>query len=259
MAAAGFAFDDNVSRSSTDKVSDTIYSLTVSKAKSFAVTKNMRFTVNGFLDVEKFRTYTGLGHISAGAQTDLAYRFSGDFGSPTISAFLRMTKDEYESVLRDGTRRSLGLKVRKSLTDRIDIFGAVADNVRTGKSDVFNTREISGRANLDYALAENKTLYLSGEMRKGDIVSSGQPSLPILEISTVRIRDDVFIAPWLYDYRMKGKTGLFTLGYNHAFGAKDSFDLSWRRVKSTPEKSVSYAAPMVYTDNLLSISYLMAF
>jgi hypothetical protein len=200
-----------------------------------------------------------LGHISAGAQTDLAYRFSGDFGSPTISAFLRMTQDEYESVLRDGSRRSLGLKVRKSLTDRVDMFAALSDNVRTGKSDVFNTREVSGRANVDYALAENDTLYLSGEMRKGDIVSSGQSSLPILEIYTVRHSDDVFTSPLLFDYRMKGKTGLFTLGYNHAFGAKDSVDLSWRHVKSTPDKSVSYAAPLIYTDNLFSISYLMAF
>jgi hypothetical protein len=162
-------------------------------------------------------------------------------------------------MLRDGARRSLGVSVRKSLTDRIDIFAALSDNVRTGKSDVFNTHDVSGRLNVDYALAESDTVYLTGELRKGDMISSGQPSYQIFMISTVSVPDDVFNSPQLRAYRMKGTTGLFTLGYNHALGSKDSVDFSWRRVKSTPDKSVGYAAPMIYIDNQYSISYLMAF
>ncbi len=73
------------------------------------------------------------------------------------------------------------------------------------------------------------------------------------------VRDDVFNSPWFYDYRMKGKTTLFTLGYNLSFGTKDSMDFAWRHVQSKPDKSLNYAAPIRYFDNHFSISYLMAF
>jgi hypothetical protein len=169
---------------------------------------------------------------------------------------VRLTQDEYESVLRDGNRRTLGVSVRKSVTDRIDLFAAAANNVRKGKSYVFDTRDVSGRMNLDYLLADNMTLYWTGEMRKGDIVSSGQPTLNILDMSTVFVRDDAFGSPQLYDYRMKGKTNIFSLGYNLAFGSKESLDLSWRRVKSTPDVA---ASPMQYVDKQYTISYLLAF
>jgi hypothetical protein len=260
MVAAGFAYDDNVSRASEmlDKLSDTVYSMTVSKAKSFVVSHNTKLTVSGFMDIEKFRTYAGLGHVSGGMQGEYMYRVSGEFGSPTFGIFARYTADEYESILRDGSHSSAGVTLRKALTDRIDLFAAVADNVRRGKSDVFNTRDISGRMNLDYALATGKTIYLTGEYRKGDIVSSGQPSLKILDISTVLVHDDVFAG--FYDYRMKGQTVLLTLGYNVSFGPKDSVDFAWRRVQSTSDKTpVSATSPLRYIVNQLSISYLMAF
>jgi hypothetical protein len=200
-----------------------------------------------------------LGHVSVGAQGEYAYRFSGDFGSPTIGIFARYTADAFESELRDGSHRSAGVNLRKTLTDRINLFMVVADNVRTGKSDVFNTHDNSGRMNLDYALAPGNTIYFTGEYRKGDIVSSGLPSLKILDISTVFVRDDVFTSPAFYDYRMKGRTGLLTLGYNLSFGTKDSIDFAWRHVKSSPDKTPAYASPLQYIDNLFSISYLMAF
>ena len=262
VVAAGFAYDDNVSRASAmlDQLSDTIYSLTVNKTKSFEMSEYTKLTVNGFLDIEKYRIYTGLGHVSAGMQGEYKYRSSGEFGTPTFGIFGRYTVDEYESRLRDGSRRSAGVTLRKPLTDRINLFGALAENVRTGKSAVFNTYDVSGRANLDYALAAGKTIYLTGEYRKGDVISSGRSSLAMLNISTVLVRDDVFNSPWFYAYRMKGQTTLWTLGYNLSLGAKDSMDFSWRRVESKPDKTPGFAAPAIrYIDNYYSISYLMAF
>ena len=260
VVAAGIAYDDNVSRASAsvDKLSDSIYSLTVNKAHSFNVSRHTKLTLSGFLDTEKFRTYTGLGHVSGGLQGEYMYRPSGDFGDPTFGVFARYTADEYESVWRDGSHHSEGVTLRKPLTDRIDLFAAVANNVRRGKSDVFNTKDVSGRMNLDYALATNETIYLTGEYRKGDIVSSGRPSLQILNMSTVLVQDDVFAG--FYDYRMKGATVLTTLGYNVSFGSRDSLDFSWRRVQTTSDKTSAIASSRLrYIVNQLSISYMMAF
>jgi hypothetical protein len=261
MVAAGYAYDDNVSRASEalDKLSDTIYSLTLSKSYQKVLDKRHRFTVTGVLDIEKFRTYAGLDHVSGGLNAEYAYRSSSDFGEPVYGVFARLTEDNYASMLRDGSRRSVGVNLRKSLSDRVNLFTAFANNARTGKSEVFSTRDNSLRMNLDYALAADMTLYFTGEYRKGDIVSSGQPSLKILDMSTVFVRDDVFISPAFYDYRMKGKSTLFTLGYNCSLGTKDSLDFAWRRAKSTADVSPAYAAPANYIDNQLSISYLMAF
>jgi len=262
MVAAGFAYDDNVARASEalDKLSDTLYSLTLSKAHSFNLTPHTRLATNGFLDMERFRTYTGLNHVSAGGQVEYQYRFSGEFGSPTLGVVMRLTKDEYESALRDGSRASFGFTYRQPVTDRIHLFSAVSRNIRNGRSAVFNTQDNSIRANLDYELSAKQTLYLGGEYRVGDIISTGHPSLAILDIATVFVKDDVFISPRLYDYRMKGKTSLFSIGYNYSFGTRDSIDISWRHVQSKPDKAPDFVAPPIsYTDNQISVSYLMAF
>lgn len=260
VVAAGFAYDDNVSRASEilDKLSDTIYSGTISKAHSFAVSRHTKLTVSGFMDIEKFRNYAGLDHVSGGMQGEYMYRSEGDYGAPTFGIFLRYTGDEFASMLRDGSHGSAGLTLRKPLTDRINLFAAIADNVRRGKSDVFNTKDVSGRMNLDYALSSNETIYLTGEYRKGDIVSSGRPSVQIMDISTVLVQDDVFAG--FYDYRMKGTTALFTLGYNVSFGSRDSLDFSWRRVQTTSDKSPTIGSSALrYIVNQLSVSYMMAF
>jgi uncharacterized protein YhjY with autotransporter beta-barrel domain len=261
VVAAGFAYDDNVTRASEilDMLSDSINSLMVNKTKTIELSEYTRLTVSGFLDIEKFHTYAGLGHFSGGAQGEYKYRSSGEFGTPTYGIFVRYTADEYESRLRDGSRTSVGVTLRKPVTDRINLYTALSENRRIGRSAVFNTYDVSGRANIDYALARGHTLYLTGEYRKGDIVSTGRSSLAILDVAEVFVRDDVFDSSF-FDYRMKGQTTLWTLGYNLSFGPKDSVDLAWRRVESKPNKSPGFAAPpMRYIDNQYSITYLMAF
>jgi hypothetical protein len=99
---------------------------------------------------------------------------------------------------------------------------------------------------------------LTGEYRKGDVVSTGRPTLAAFDIATVYWGDDVFSG--MTDYRTKGHTSLFTLGYNFALGAKDSIDVTWRRISTvTDTKSAFWTSPLRYDVNQLSVSYLMAF
>ena len=72
---------------------------------------------------------------------------------------------------------SVGVSVRQYLTDRIQLSGELAHNERITTGDVFSTRDNSLRLSLDYALSGDSTLYLAGEHRSGDSVSSGQASL----------------------------------------------------------------------------------
>ena len=262
VVATGFSFEDNVNRASDprEKLSDTIYSATVSKSFSHVMAKRHRLMFTGFLDTEQFHTYTGLNHFSAGVNAEYAFRPGADFGTPTYGVFLRATQDKFSSTLRSGSRLSTGVNFRDSLTDRISLFSALSDNKRTGKSDVFNTRDRSARVNLDYALSASQTLYLGGEYRTGDIIATGwAPALNALNIATVFILDDVFTNPGYTDYRFKGRTKLFNLGYNIGFGPKDSIDLSWRRANSAPDAQAGTVVTNRYIDNQYSINYLMAF
>jgi hypothetical protein len=193
MVSAGYAFDDNITRASDaqDIRKDTIYSVSASKALTFTTSKFTRLKLSCFIDSEEFRTYTGLGHISGGGEGEFMYRTSGDFGAPTFGIFARFTDDAYESTLRDGTRTSAGVTLRQPLSDRISMFAAVASNTRQSNTEVFNTRDVSARANFDYAIDMGQTLYVTGEYRKGDIVSTGQGTLKALDMAVVTTPDDV--------------------------------------------------------------------
>jgi uncharacterized protein YhjY with autotransporter beta-barrel domain len=261
MTSAGFTFDTNVTRASdsTDIRSDAIYSFSASKAISFTVSKFTRLKLSGLIETEQFRTYTGLSHISGGGEAEFMYRTSGDFGAPTFGIFARFTDDAYESTLRDGTRSSAGLTFRMPMTDRINCFASLSDNVRATNTEVFNTQDVSFRTNLDYQVNMSQAFYVTGEYRKGDIVSSGQGTLKAIDMAAVTTPDDVFKSPQFQDYRMKGKTGLLTLGYNVSLGTKDSLDFSWRGVLSKPDVTPDYATPVSYTDKQYSVVYLMVF
>jgi uncharacterized protein YhjY with autotransporter beta-barrel domain/PKD repeat protein len=260
---AGYTFDDNINRSSTaaERMSDSSYNAELVKSWLLPVTDHTRLVVGSTLGGEKFHTYTGLDRMYLSSQVEYQYRASGNFGSPIFGIFANATGEAYASTLRDGYRYSGGISLRKPLTDRIDIFSALAHNERHGRSAVFQTRDNSFKFNVDYAATENSTLYLNTEYRRGDLVSSGSHTLQNIDIAKVFTLDDVFTRNDFYDYRFDGSTALFTLGYNLPFGPKDSIDISWQRVRSAASKSPSVAGwpAKHYFDNQLSIVYLFSF
>lgn len=260
---AGFAYADNVNREreSDARLSDRIASFSVSHQRPFVLNKNTRLLVTGTASGEKFHRYQGLGRFSAGVQGDLQYRASGAFDATTWSLVGRAAYDEYESRLRSGGKYFGAVNARRAITDRIDFFGELGMHVRHGRSDVFNTREAAAKVNLDYSLGKRGIVYLSGEFRKGDIVSSGGASLANLAIAEVLVPDDAFDGLDLFAYRLDGKTVLGTLGWNYPLGPRDAIDVSWRRVQGSPNARPPFEAPgsWRYIENQYSIVYLMRF
>ena len=268
---AGYAWDDNLNREHSLKLSDHIYSLTVSKSAFLPVTSHTRVVVNGILSGDKLYTYTGLDRYSGGGHAEFQYRTSGEFDAPTFGIFGRVLLDQYSSELRTGYRYSFGVTARQSLTDRIDAFGALASNVRNARSAVFDAGDYSARFSLDYSLGRAGALYLGGEYRRGDTVSTGPRSIDNIAIATAIVQDDAYGNSQLFAYRFDARTVLWTLGYNWPLGPRDSIDFSWRRARSTPTGLPNYAlaagygplgTPMglsSYTANQFSAVYLMRF
>jgi hypothetical protein len=133
---------------------------------------------------------------------------------------------------------------------------------------VFDTEDISLRANIDYSLSRLQTLYLGLEARDGDVVSTAQPRLAYLDISDAVVQDDVFTDGTRYSYRARANTGILTLGYNFAFAERHALDVSYRGVYVRPKEeppasvtteSIYYVKPAKLKFYMVLTSWLCAF
>lgn len=258
----GIVHDDNVTRAKTgpNRLSDYSYTLNASKTFVQPLTDFSRVLLTATVGGEKFRRFNGLSRVHGGGEAEVQYRASSEFDEPTFGAFARFSAEAFESSLRDGYRLSAGVSVRQALTDRINVFAALSHNLRNASSKVFSTRENSVRANLDYALSDNAILYVGADFRRGDIVSTGWPSLENATVADVFAQDDAYPGGRLFSYRFRGNTLLWTMGYNLGLGPRDSIDFSWRHIRSTPGLRPSFVTtPKSYKANQLSAVYLMRF
>ena len=259
---AGYQYDDNVTRAKAgpDVIGDDSYVANLTRISVVNLGEQSRLVWSGTLGGEKFRRINGLSKLVASVEGEYQYRDSADFDAITYGLMGRLSAEQFESDMRDGFRLVAGVNLRQSWTDRINAFGALTYNRRFARSDVFNTREVSVRGNLDYALGANKTLYLGAEMRWGDIVSTGRPSLENISIAKVFAQDDAYAGGQMVSYRLDGTTWLTTVGYNMGLGPRDSMDFSWRHVQATPSLRPSFVtSPKSYIANQWAASYLMRF
>lgn len=267
QASVVATWDNNVNRAETsrdgqrDRKTDQFYSLNISKGFEFKVADHVRLLMKGIFNGEKFQNHTGLGRVSGGAQAELQYRYSGSFIAPTFGIFGRITGDEYESRLRDGFRYSGGVTYRQPITDRIALFGEAAYNGRDADSDVFDVHDTSVRLNLDYRIIADSNLYVSGEYRSGDVVSTASSTLAAIDVAEVLVQDDVFQN--FFDYRFEGETAVLTVGYNLPLGASDSLDIScrqtWAQSFDRPQLDPPFNSRLQYNDTQVSASYSLRF
>jgi hypothetical protein len=261
--SADATYDDNVSRArKDDKLDDSFATLNLGASVPLQLSAQSRLVVSANVGGEKFKRFTGLDRNYANVQGELQYRKSGQFSEPIWGVFVRQGEDWYESTLRDGYRTSAGVSVRKPLTDKLFFFSALAYNHRDGRSTVFDTSEVSLRANFDYALSRRQTLYFGLEGRDGDIVSTASPNLAYFDIAKAVVRDDVFTDTTRFSYRFKAYTGIVTLGYNVGLGEHAALDLAYRAAYARPHDQPPSAVTterIDYVDNQVTLSLLIRF
>jgi hypothetical protein len=247
------------SREAPNRLEDSTFSLSANVSRAWPLASNLRLQVTGLASGEKFYRYNGLGRFSGGAQAELQYRTSGAFDATTFALSGRALYEQYESYYRTGPRYFVGVNARRALTDRIDLFGEIGSNWRRGHSAVFDWRDYAAKINIDYALGRKGILYLSGEYRRGDSVSSGPPSLAV-GAADVFVPDDAFEDLGYIAYRFDSTTLLGTVGVNYPLGARDSVDFSWRRIEGKARKQLAVdIGPLRYIDNQYLLMYLMRF
>ncbi len=256
-------YDDNISRArKDDKLYDSFATLNLGASMPWQLSGTSRLVLSANAGGEKFKRYSGLDRLYANVQGELQYRKSGQFSEPIWGVFVRQGEDWYDSSLRDGYRTSAGFSVRKPLTDKLFFFSALAYNQRDGRSKVFDTKEVSLKANLDYSLSRRQTLYFGLEGRDGDIVSTASPKLAYFDIAKAVVQDDVFTDTPRFSYKLKAYTGIATIGYNFALAERVALDLSYRAAYSRPHDqppSVVTTETIDYVDNQVTLSVLIRF
>jgi len=259
----GYTYDDNVTlgRTHDEILWDQSLALDASASRDLRISDNARLVLTGLLSGEKFNRYNGLSNLSGGLEAEIQYRQSGAFDAITYAAFARGWLDNYASHLRDGSHYSIGVSARGALTDRIGLFGELAHNERRGQSEVWDLIDHSALLNLDYSLGRSGTLYLTGEYRRGDVVSGGHATLVNVSLAKVFVLDDAFPDQQWFAYRSEARTWISTVGYNLPLGHQASLDISWRRVRSTPTARLNFdvQGSLRYVGNQYSIVLLKRF
>lgn len=258
----GLVIDTNVTRArpASDRLSDRIVGANISKTYFYDLSNTSRAHITYALAADKFDRNEGLSRVAPSVQGEFQYRGSAAFDAITFAAFANINGEYLQSVLRRGYRGAVGFSARAALTDRIGLYGALQHNERLSKSAVFDGKDNAAKFVVDYTLTDRVTLYANGEYRRGDIFSTGRPSLENLELAEVFVLDDAFIGGQFFTYRFKGDTAIATLGLNRALGPRHSFDLSWRRVLSTPRfVSKLPNAGGSYVDDQYALVYLVRF
>ena len=272
---AGFMYDDNVSRAqaSADELNDYSFSANARLSHIWPFGSNVRVVGNAVIGGEAFRKYNGLSRATAGVEGEVQYRASGAWAEPTWAVFANAHADAYESHLRDGARYGAGVSARVPVTDRISFFGAYTHSRRTAEGEVFDGRDDSVRGNFDYQWDPRRTLYLTGEYRRGDVVGSGRapgpgnifPHSHDFANTALESIDDAFPGLDYHAYRFKAGTTITTLGYNWSIGPRESIDFSWRRVETKPRGSwgveTIYGTVILgrYVTNQFFLLYLVSF
>ena len=255
---ATIGWDDNVTRSAdaASRLGDRIHTVSVSRHATILLAEHVQGVVDGFLAAEKFARYEGLDRVSGGATGQLQYRASAAFGAPTFALLASLQRDQYRSQQRTGTRFAVGATARQSWTDRIDAFAAVGWSRRDAADPVFDQRERSVRAHVDYSAGKFGTLYAGAEHSRGDVVTTAHGYEAEYAAGARADAPDAAFGPGYHAYRLDGRSNIWTVGWGLPLGAKRVLDASWRQVVSSASIPTE---TMRYRSTLYSLSYLQQF
>jgi uncharacterized protein YhjY with autotransporter beta-barrel domain len=257
QVVAAFTLNDNLNRDSNSirQLSDQIYRVKLGMRKALPVSKHTRLIVLAYLSKEQLKQYYGLDAVTLGVKAEYQYRRSSEFDASTFALLVELAQENYNSALRSNDKNTMGLSVRKSLTEKISLFGVLQHVDHRADNVVFDARYNALRIFTDYSLGRSGTIYLGVQQRKGDLVSSTSSPFYYNQIELASVADDAFPTQSLTAVRFDGKTSIWTLGYSRPLGARDSIDLSMIKVSSNASSSSNIS----YSTNQYSLAYIMRF
>lgn len=259
MDVAGI-HDSNVSRAERERdiVNDSSVVANVGLAWSHQLGYKSAMTLRGFVEAERFGEIHPLNRDTAGLQA--IYRFQTRLGytAPVYQLSISGQSDDYGVHQRNSDVVNVQAFATKRITDRITLTYGMDAQQRESNGQVFDTRQIRGFANADYAWNQDLSTYAAYSYIDGDTLSSAQFSFcngtgasdifGLIKASDAvefdEALNDTFCGNWLA-YRLKAKTQTGTLGINRAINHSLSLDASVQHIDVLAEGDNHYKRMLV--------------
>jgi hypothetical protein len=238
-ADAGVVHDSNLTRAqnAADIRPDAAATLAASLGEFYAPTGNDGLTFAAFARGASYRRYHGLNDLVLGVRAHARHKFGMGSEAPWLALSVAASHDDYRDTLRDSNRIEVRAEAGRRFTRAVDgaagiVFDRRYDNhgeslVPGIPGDVFNLRGFGGYARAGYAITDALYLGANVAVRRGDVESTAQQSLPIFLASSAIAEDPVFGSDDLDAYRLRGTTWTGGVTASLALDDRSSLNLEY--------------------------------
>jgi hypothetical protein len=268
LLSATVGADDNVSRAENrvDIIADRFAHADARFIMDYEISfnKSLSLEVQAGHQAYQFTDQLGRNEFSG----RIVYRWQNNFSynSPWYQVFSDIKVWDSKAQQRNSTFYTQQAMVSARLTTMISGSVGAEHKVRDSESRVFDLAQSRVFAHLDYAWADDFSLYSSYSYIKGDTVSTVQSQYcngliatsvyPLLlvskDIEWDQAFNDSYCGNWI-SYRLNALTQTFVIGANYGFDHSSSLDFSWLYA------DVQAEGDNYYQRNIMQLNFLKAF
>jgi hypothetical protein len=239
-AQLGGVFDSNLTRapSGPDVKPDWAATFAASAGQFIAPTGDDGLTLGLDVRGEAYHRYKGLDVVGGGGSVAYRHKFGLGWGVPWVALAASGSYDDYRTDVRTGARFDLRAEIGRRFTESIDAAAGVAYDRRFAPHGQPVVPGISGKAfeltgqsayfRIGYAFNDAWLLGVDGSIRRGDVESTSQRSLPVFLASSAIAQDPAFNEAELYAYRLRGTTSALGATLSWALSERSSLGVHYR-------------------------------
>ena len=262
-ASAGAFYDNNLTRAqeAVDKRAAGAGVVNVNATNFVPLTGSDGVTFTIFGRVEAFDRYSGLSNVVVGGAVAYRHKFGLGYLAPWLAVSAGASYDDFRQDLRTSSRLDVSVETGKRFTEQLDAsvgffyerrFDDHGESVVPGiPGNVFDLKGQGAFVRAGYAPAEFVGLDARFGVRRGDVESTAQQSLPIFLASSAIAEDPVWGDPELYAYRLRGTTWSGTLSANYSLSDQASVDVAYRYDFTRAAQGLEYKTNLI----ILNLAY----
>ncbi|MEM7293877.1 MAG: hypothetical protein AAF420_10860 [Pseudomonadota bacterium] len=222
--------DDNVTRAQYERdiEEDTVGSVLgqIDYLQQLNETSGLIYSASA--EAEKFATFEDLDNLNIKLSANYKWHLGYGFYSPRVAFSAAYTLRDFVNEQRTGSGFELGASMTRRFSENIIMTGGLRLRSFEGDSDVFSVDDTSAFLNVDFAITPRIALYTTVRLIVGDVVSTAEPSLDIINASDAIEPDEAFggFRTNRFVYRLDADTTTLTVGGNYALDNKSSIDAS---------------------------------
>ena len=251
-ASVGAFYDDNLTRAqdAVDKraAGAAVINLVATDFIPLTGSDGVVFTVNGRAEV--FDRYSGLSNMVAGVTAAYRHKFGLGYLAPWSRLSVGASYDNYRDDLRTSTRLDVRAEAGKRFTEQFDASAGLNYERRYDNhgeaivpgipGNVFDLEGQGAFVRAGYAPTDALNIDVRFGVRRGDVESTAQQSLPIFLASSAIAEDPVWGDPELYAYRLRGTTWSGALSANYALTDRSSLELAYNYDFTSAAQGLEY-------------------